>query len=335
MRLHVVLLSLLTAGLLYWAFRDIDFGQARLALVSADWKWLAPMGVAYLAAHLLRSHRFGLLLGQPVSLRRLVSVNATGYLAAVILPIRLGEFARPYLLRADGIPAGSAFGAVFLERLLDFLMLLLCLVFLASASPMSRALEVGDTDVFAAGGRLLAALLAVGATLLVFLVVVPASWLTAARGFGRSHALDRVVEFAETFQSGTARLLERPRVALVALAESVGVFVFSIAGVALGLAALTDVAQDPLASLSVFTLTSIGMLIAPTPGALGAFEACGVAALIPFGVDRSLAALAALVVHLGQLGFTIGLGLLFAGRDGVDLRGLFSRSELDTVEDSR
>jgi hypothetical protein len=56
----------------------------------------------------------------PISLRKTMTVNAIGLAAITLLPFRLGEFARPAMLRAGGrFSALAVAGTVAAERILD------------------------------------------------------------------------------------------------------------------------------------------------------------------------------------------------------------------------
>lgn len=80
--------------------------------------------------HWLRVLRWKPLL-QPyadVSVAELNRVGAVGFMAVFLLPLRLGEFARPYMLARPtttshgGVPFGAGLGAIAIERVLDGLL---------------------------------------------------------------------------------------------------------------------------------------------------------------------------------------------------------------------
>ena len=87
-----------------------------------DYRYL-PVYLATLAIiHLLRTVRWGILL-EPVAkipFARLNAVSAVGFTALLVLPFRLGEFARPYLI-ADRprLRVSAALSSVVVERVAD------------------------------------------------------------------------------------------------------------------------------------------------------------------------------------------------------------------------
>ena len=61
-------------------------------------------------------------------------------------------------------------------------------------------------------------------------------------------------------------------------------------------------------------------------GFFGGFEAACVTALQMLGATRELAAPFAIILHLTQFVFTVGLGVIFLLREGLDLRQVVARS---------
>ena len=101
---------------------------------------IAAYLVLFTVMHLMRSARWYLLLApvQRVPLGTVVRVALIGYLAIALLPFRMGEAARPLLIRRDAkLSAWAATGTVGAERLIDGLTVsLLLLAALRFARPM-------------------------------------------------------------------------------------------------------------------------------------------------------------------------------------------------------
>ena len=83
---------------------------------------------------------------------------------------------------------------------------------------------------------------------------------------------------------------------------------------------------------SVWTITLVGMVVAPTPGFIGVYELFCSTALWLWGVDKVDGTAFALTLHASQLLFTIAIGSVFVLREGINLRNLVndSRTELET-----
>ena len=84
---------------------------------------------------------------------------------------------------------------------------------------------------------------------------------------------------------------------------------------------------------AVFVISSLGMAMPSSPGALGVFEAAVVFSLGLFGIERSQALAAGLVLHMVQYIPVTVTGLLVLARSGVSLRRIrHSEGSLDTGE---
>lgn len=143
---------------------------------SLDLAVLGVYGVMLTAVHWLRVLRWRPLL-EPyarVPVRALNRAGAIGFMAVFLLPLRLGEFARPLLLARDDldhepVPFGAGLGTIALERVLDGLLvaaLLFVVLFEVHPATLARYPEVRigawvSMAVFAGAlGALLATLLA-------------------------------------------------------------------------------------------------------------------------------------------------------------------------------
>ena len=100
-----IALSLLVSGLFVWlSLRHTDVRAVAGAMAAAGaWPLLGYLGIL-LIVHLVRTVRWGLLLETTghVGFKRLNSASAIGYMLLMVLPLRLGEFAR--LRRCIALP---------------------------------------------------------------------------------------------------------------------------------------------------------------------------------------------------------------------------------------
>jgi len=125
-----------SAVALWLTLRGKDLGAIWAEVRAADYRYLAPYLVILLAVHLARTVRWGILL-EPVlhvPFGRLNAVCAVGFMALMVLPFRLGEFARPYLVaERPRLRVSTALSSVVAERVADgiFMGLLLVLALLA------------------------------------------------------------------------------------------------------------------------------------------------------------------------------------------------------------
>jgi uncharacterized protein (TIRG00374 family) len=124
---RLLLGCLLSAGFLYLALRGIDPSLTWQQLSSVNPGLLAVAIIIGSSSNLIRAARWKVLLGNspPVPFRQLFSSMMIGYLANNVLPARMGEVVRMYLLeRNAGISKSKSAATIVLERIIDALLLL-------------------------------------------------------------------------------------------------------------------------------------------------------------------------------------------------------------------
>jgi uncharacterized membrane protein YbhN (UPF0104 family) len=152
----------ISAVLLALLLRTIDVPTLINDIGSADLRFVLPAIALYFAALWLRSVRWGFLL--PVSGRStstLFRALTVGFTVNNLLPMRMGELARAYLMaRWCGVAYGNTLASVVVERVLDglalALLLLTALFFVPAPPPYLLALGLAVGGAFCGGALLLA-----------------------------------------------------------------------------------------------------------------------------------------------------------------------------------
>ncbi len=126
---------------MWWALKDANVAETWNAVVSASWaKTLFLYFWILVVIHLLRTLRWGNLLSEleAVPFKQLNEASAIGFMMLVVLPFRLGEFARPFLIAdRSNIRRSAAMTTVVLERITDILVIALLLQVLMFFVPES------------------------------------------------------------------------------------------------------------------------------------------------------------------------------------------------------
>lgn len=309
-----------------WAARGVDWGAFRQALAEADWRFLA---LAFVAAPIvnvgIRGVRWRILLSPVASppLAGCLSATAIGLMANNVLPARIGEFVRAYALgRRQRIPIATAFGSLFVERMLDGFALVAILLVLTWIEPLPDWVDTTVRIAFAVFTGFL--------VFQVLLVARPAAFLGLARRLTGRLAGGRFQEpigrALVTFVDGF-RLLRRPWLVVASFALAIAQWSAIAATFWLGLAAFDLQGQAGWAG-AFFTacVTAFGVAMPSSPGFVGTFQAFVVEALQVFGIDRTAAFSFSVAFHAVSYIPVTALGLVLFVRDGWSWRDL-ERSE--------
>ena len=314
----------LGAFFLWLALKDVAFAEvaANLGRVS-----LAAFGL-FVLMHLgslwLRAVRWAVLVRPlaPVPPARLVPPLAIGFMVNFILPARLGEIVRVWLLGRTGlVSASAAFGSVVVERLTD-VFALLCMV---AITPFFLG---GEGSELIARVRWLTPLLIAGYLGAVGALALFGHHRGAIEGFLTRHPavrrrpiLMRAVGLVGKFAEGLAVLKSGRQVAIAAL---LSLALWGWAGLA-NLVMLRAFGLDlpPFAPFLLLILQAAGFLV-PVPGALGPFQYASVVALGVYGVAKGEALAFALITHTGLFVAVLAPGLLFAAREHLGLKEIRS-----------
>ena len=324
----------LTVGLMGVFFRNANLGRVWEEILGARWDLLSVGLLLTLGAYLLRVERWRHLLRPVGSTRFSTAFRATvvGFAANSILPGRVGEVLRPYVLaRSERLSATAAFATIVVERLLD--LLIVCLFFAGAMILFDPETSASDVSLLATmkQGAMVAGIVAVAALGAVFAVAgdperagdVIRRVAQAVPG-GRVY---RLTMFAQRFLEGLA-VTRQVRPLAVALAWSLPLWMSIAASIwcvttAFGI----DMPLD--GSVVLMVLIVIGVAV-PTPAGIGGYHAAyQLGATMLYGASIDSAVGAALVMHLFSFGPITLLGLVFMGQDGLRLGSLRTLTRSD------
>ena len=113
----------ISAAILYLFFRNFNLAAAIGAISKAKWPFILLAFVAYYATVPLRGARWGLLLkpaGLVIDNRSLMRYYFLSWFANALLPMRIGDLYRAYLLKKNkGVSISLSLGVLFSERVFD------------------------------------------------------------------------------------------------------------------------------------------------------------------------------------------------------------------------
>jgi uncharacterized protein (TIRG00374 family) len=321
-RLRTIIIFMLTVGLLAFFLRKADPAEVWAETRRADPALLLYAVIVTGLTYMMRAWRWQLLLAPigPTRYRVAFETTVIGFAANALIPGRVGEVLRPYLLaRREHLNATSAFATIILERLLDLATVLL--LFAAFVFTVTPGVISGDPAQFAVvkfGGGVAALSAVAGLIVLFALAGHPERLGRIARRLERmlpARLAGVLAAFVETFAQGLA-VLRHPSRLVTALVLSFPMWMSIAAGIWLTSRAF-HITFPSAGSFLVMTILVVGVA-APTPGGVGAFHAAYQFAVMEFFAapgDRAVGA--AIVLHAVSFVPVTLLGLVFMTREGL------------------
>ncbi len=308
----------ISLALLYIVFYQTNPAEVWAAMQSANYLWLIPAVAVYFVGVWLRAWRWRYLLRPmkvlPVGL--LFKTIVIGYMANDVLPFRLGELVRVYLLGTKaGVSKAATLTTIVVERILDGLTMVLFMVIGASFLPTNEVLQ---------GTIRLSAIVMVGAIAVLFLIVSSRRLANALLGL----VLRPLPEGLRVKVGGLAGSFLDGLESLRSGRDFLAVLIFSVLGwlpeaAMYALVGLGFGIQQPFTTFMLTTAAgNLGAMVPSTPGYVGVFDAPAKYVLILSGVADGLATSYILVLHAALLLPVILLGLYYLWREGLSLRGL-------------
>jgi uncharacterized protein (TIRG00374 family) len=315
------------SGVALWlTLRGKDLGAIWTEMRRADYRYLVPYVLLLLAIHLCRTVRWGILL-EPVAkvpFRRLNAVAAVGFMALLVLPFRIGEFARPYLIaERPKLRVSSALSSVVVERVVDGifmgLLLVVALLGVPENAPGMHFLRAGGLVVLAAFGGLLA-----------FLVLAYRNRDLAVRLTARAlgpfspRLAERLSGMMDAFIHGLRLVPSRRKLvaffALTGIYWAINAFGIELMGLAFGFR------LGFVQSCTVLAVLVIGVMIPAGPGNVGTFQGAlmlGLALFVPADAVHTRGVAYANVIWIAQLVQQVALGVLFLFSEHIQIARIF------------
>jgi uncharacterized protein (TIRG00374 family) len=295
LRLRIVGLAISVAALAL-VLQSVDLGKSAEQISRANLAYLAGCLAVIAAQVVLRSLRWRLLLpsrrdGRAIPVRRIPAPLLVGYLGNAVLPARLGEPVRAYLVaRRENVDAVECFGSVVLERIVDTATLAV-VAFVAAA-------EVGAPDWLVRATALVAL---AGVVLVAGIVVVGLKrFASLARALTArlpgSATLGPVVHRLDDFARGVDRPSRSSAIAVAAVVSAVcwllDMTTFWLVARSLG------IEISPAAALLVAAVTVLGTALPSAPGYVGTFDLAAATTAQALGVGSASAFALAVVAHV-------------------------------------
>lgn len=329
---------------LVWALSKEDLGKVASTIVRMNWVILVPALVLYFAGVWLRAVRWRILL-EPLKPNlptfRIFEVVVIGYMANNVLPARIGEVVRAYVLgKREDVRKTSTLATILVERIFDGLVMMgfvaasLLFVILFDSDVLGTG-EGHKFGTFIRDNSLIIELVAVAfLAFLVFFVLIASSRARVEKLIslglrflpGRLH--ERAERLALAFIDGLGSLRSASNLAIVFglsvvawLLEAgmyylVGQWGFHLVG--------PDGGPVPFYTYLLTTgIVNLSTLIPQAPGYIGVFEVmCKLVLVGGFNVESGSVTSYALLLHAALYIPVTVLGAYFLARESLSWREL-------------
>jgi uncharacterized protein (TIRG00374 family) len=315
-----LLFSAVFAALL---FRGVNGGELLQHVLAVNPLWIVPAAVPYFGGVWLRALRWRWLLSTfaDVPATRLYSVELIGFGINNVMPLRIGEVLRAWLLaRSHGVRPAATLGSIVVERVLDGIFL--CLLLVVGLLGLTLEEWLRQAAFLAAAAFGIATLGIVIAAFAPGLVErVARNTVRLAPEHSREMLLSHGLAFLGAFAAlGRGAVLPLVLLLTVACWLTEGV-IYWLMLVALGIPADAD------ASLLGMAAANLATIIPSSPGYVGTFHLPLQSILVSgYHVPAAEAAAYAIVTHAVIVLPVAILGVVLLAREGLSLHAVRERA---------
>ncbi|MBN1265398.1 MAG: flippase-like domain-containing protein [Anaerolineales bacterium] len=303
------IISILALGAAFWGVQPVRLMEV---LEGADYLYLAPMTGLLFLGLATRTRSWQILLNERVPYWRTFESLNEGYLLNMVLPLRMGELARAYLVtRETNLHFGWTTATVVLERIID---IIVCLLGLLVVLPFVIQVDWAWNVVFSVAAGLVIGIFVLyllhrkQSTLNDVLERIP---------FIRNLQISRMIDEFFSGLVGEDRIKRILRAGLWSFLAWVTSWMTFMLGLR-----MFQMEGSLIVALFVSGVVAFGAAVPSLPGAVGVFELSTVAGLLVFNYPQEAALSVAVVIHLHQLIITGIIGAAALSREGETIAGL-------------
>jgi hypothetical protein len=289
-----LILSLGVSGIaIFWLIRKVNFQEFEHAVKQVNYSYLLSASLIYLLGFFPRGLRWQLMLStiKKVSLADSTQAVLMGYAANNVLPFRLGEFVRAYIMgNKNNISKVTCLGSIAAERILDGIVIVsllgLSMISLTATARQAQTLK----HILLTSGFIFLFAVFLPVLILIYSDAILKLW---KRFLGQTG----LTVFEKIIHS--LSFLRAKRILLQVLLLSIAVWL--IEGVMFVLILWAMNIENPVAvGYFCMGIINLGILLPSAPGYIGVFQAASVFAFLTLGYQDSAGLAYGLLVHLTQ-----------------------------------
>jgi uncharacterized protein (TIRG00374 family) len=310
---------------MFLLFRKIDFNLLGISLKKVDYRLILLAVVFTFISYFLRAVRWRFLLihEKSVPISSLYPATVIGYMANNILPARLGEFVRAYILaRREGLKTPAVFASLVIDRLFDGFTVMLMLVITLFTINLPHGMEDAGTAVRAGG--IVMFLLYAGVIAFLFLLKLQTSRTVAVVAWFLkplpNSLSERMVALLVSFISGIGISVKGGHLSAILLL-SIMTWVCCVLPVDFVLQGF-GINLPITASMFIMVLLVFAVMVPASPGFIGTYHYACYKGLSVFGISETTSVSIALIIHGTTFFPVIAAGFYHLWKEGLSFKSL-------------
>jgi len=310
---------------MFLLLRKIDPAQLMSALRTVNYRFVIVAVVLTFISYFLRAVRWRYLLMpiKPIALSALYPATIIGYMANNLLPARLGEFVRAYVLaRREGLETPSVFASLVIDRLFDGFTVLLMLLLTLFTLQLPQGMSEAETAL-RMGGVITFLLYCVVMLFLYLLKSNTAKTLEYTGKVLKPFPLafgTKVLALLGSFIGGI-RLSSRIGHIIALLVSSVLIWFFALLPVDMVLRGF-EIHLPLSASMFILVLLVFAVMVPASPGFIGTYHYACYKGLSAFGIGDAASVSIAIVIHGVAFFPVIVAGFYHLWKEGLSLSAM-------------
>lgn len=307
---------------LYLFFRKVDFYELWRSLKGVNYFYIIPIIMLMPVMFFVRAERWRCLLIpiRNIGIPSLFSATVIGFAANNILPARIGEIVRAYVIgRKENISKSSALATIIVERFFDGLMVILFILLIIAFPPFK---EVEIIERLKGAAFLLSGIFIGGVFAMIFLkynTTVALEWAKFLFSPLPPRFSEKLLGILKSFAEGLGVIGKGGYIFLIFIYSMIIWFLAVLVAYIL-LPAFSLKGLPIMAAIFIQVAIAFGVAVPSAPGYVGTFHYACALGLGLLGVDSYTAKSFAIVMWAVSIIPVTVLGLFFLWRDNLSLR---------------
>lgn len=329
MKAKVWLGILISAAFLYLFARQIDFGKIWQIFKSVNYFYLILASALQIFTLLLRAERWKYILRpiKNIKTKSLFTATVIGFMSNYIFPARMGEVIRAYVIgHREQISKSTSFATIVVERLFDGFAVLSALILVVVFYPFPAGFY--ENQYLNPHNLRIAGIVSGGLCVfaLGFLLILKhhysrvIQFLEKRRKPDASQIWDKLIHVIDSFSQGLESLKGGKHIAwIIGLSLMVWLSIFASLYAAYPAFGIN---LSFFSAILVTVLIAAAVAIPSSPGFIGTYHFACAVGLTLLGVEAHTAQSFAILLHAAIIIPVIILGLVFAAKEGLNLKQL-------------